>query len=109
MHRSLLDVVVYFIANIDENELLVMGALNTYLDALQMLFRNQVDKRTTLENLDYALLALDELIDGGILLETEPDLITSRVYLRTADTEEQSVLTDALKLARDQLARTLLA
>lgn len=32
---------------------------------LFIFIRNQVDKRTMLENLDYVLLALDELIDGG--------------------------------------------
>jgi hypothetical protein len=109
VHRSLHDLVLFFVGNIEENEIMIMSALTTYLDSLHSLFRNQVDKRTTIENLDYALLSLDELIDGGILLENEPELIGSRVHLRTPDMEDQSVLTDALKLARDQIARTLLA
>jgi len=29
--------------------------------------RNQVEKRTMLENLDYVLLTMDELVDGGYL------------------------------------------
>jgi hypothetical protein len=28
-------------------------------------FRNMVDKRTALENLDLILLCLDEIVDGG--------------------------------------------
>src|SRR3989338_7472526 len=57
VHRSLLDVIVFFVGNIDENELLITSSLNTFVETLHALFRNQVDKRTTLENLDYALLA----------------------------------------------------
>lgn len=40
-------------------------ALNAFSDALSMLLRNQVEKRSVLENLDMVLLCLDETIDDG--------------------------------------------
>eukprot|EP00899_Mesostigma_viride_P010853 jgi/Mesvir1/1976/Mv16603-RA.1 len=49
--------------------------------------RNAVDKKTVLENLDLVLLALDELIDGGLILETEPAVIASRVAMRGSDSD----------------------
>jgi hypothetical protein len=41
--------------------------------------RNSVDKRTVIENYDLVSLAVDELVDDGIILETDPVVIASRV------------------------------
>ena len=41
--------------------------------------RNSVDKRTLIENYDLASLCIDEIIDDGIILETDPVIIASRV------------------------------
>jgi len=38
-----------------------------------------VDKRTLIENYDLASLAIDEIVDDGIILETDPVIIASRV------------------------------
>ena len=37
------------------------------------------DKRTIIENYDLVSLAIDEIVDDGIILETDPVAITSRV------------------------------
>lgn len=41
--------------------------------------RNSVDKRTLIENYDLASLAIDEIVDDGIILETDPVVVASRV------------------------------
>ena len=41
--------------------------------------RNSVDKRTLIENYDLASLCIDEIVDDGIILETDPVVIASRV------------------------------
>jgi len=41
--------------------------------------RNSVDKRTIIENYDLVSLAVDEIVDDGIVLETDPVVIASRV------------------------------
>jgi hypothetical protein len=38
-----------------------------------------VDKRTIVENYDLVSLAIDEIIDDGIVLETDPVIVASRV------------------------------
>lgn len=43
------------------------------------MFRNSVDKRTIIENYDLVSLAVDEIIDDGIILETDPVVVASRV------------------------------
>ena len=41
--------------------------------------RQAVDKRTIIENYDLLSLAIDEIIDDGIILETDPTIIVQRV------------------------------
>ena len=41
--------------------------------------RNSTDKRTLIENYDLVSLAIDEIVDDGIILETDPVVIASRV------------------------------
>lgn len=75
VYRSSADVMFYVSGSYEENELILLSVLNTFHETISKLlrysfqlisdFRNQVDKRTMLENLDYVLLALDELVDGG--------------------------------------------
>lgn len=64
-----------------------------------------------LENLDLVLLTMDELVDGGVILETDANVIANRVSMRGADSDtplaEQS-FSQALASAKEQLTRNLL-
>lgn len=65
LYKHSLDLIFYLIGPQSENELMLSAALNAYLDAISMLLRNQVEKRSVLENLDIVVLCLDETIDDG--------------------------------------------
>lgn len=65
LFKHSLDLIFYIIGPATENELMLAAALNAFSDALSMLLRNQVEKRSVLENLDMVLLCLDETIDDG--------------------------------------------
>ena len=63
--------------------------------------RNSTDKRTIVENYDLVSLAIDEIVDDGIILETDPVIIASRVSkapqqdaptIRNIDLSEQGML-----------------
>lgn len=41
--------------------------------------RNSTDKRTLIENYDLVSLAIDEIVDDGIILEVDPVVIAGRV------------------------------
>lgn len=41
--------------------------------------RNSTDKRTLIENYDLVSLAVDEIVDDGIILEVDPVVVASRV------------------------------
>lgn len=62
--------------------------------------RQSVDKRTIIENYDLVSLALDEIVDDGIILETDPTVIVQRcsraptqdaVQLKGIDLSEQGM------------------
>lgn len=77
--------------------------------------RNSVDKRTIIENYDLVSLAIDEIVDDGIILETDPVVVSSRVSrppvqdvanLKGIDLSEQGLL-NAWEFGKIKLAERL--
>ncbi|KAF5466411.1 hypothetical protein F2P56_016337 [Juglans regia] len=95
----------------DENELILATVLQGFFDVVALLLRNNVDKREALENLDLILLCLDEIVDGGIILETDASVIAGKVATHTMDADaplSEQTITQAWATAREHLTRTLL-
>lgn len=51
------------------SQLVLVSVLNAFFDAVSMMLRKNVEKRTLLENLDGVLLAMDEIVDGGYVFK----------------------------------------
>ena len=91
--------------------------------------RGSVDKKTVLENLD--LLAIDEVVDRGLILETDPATVAQRASMAGAEGEmgvggvggglgglgglaaaggplSEQTLSKVMASAKEQLARSLL-
>jgi hypothetical protein len=68
--------------------------LLTYLVSL----RQSVDKRTIIENYDSVALAIDEIVDDGIILETDGNIIRQRV----SKAPTQDVNTSGFDLTTEQ-------
>lgn len=80
VYKQVVDVSIYIVAsNLDENETMLYQVVVGLRDALEILLKRSVDKRTILENYDLVALAVDETVDGGIILESDPVIISSRV------------------------------
>ncbi|KAK4745649.1 hypothetical protein SAY87_011961 [Trapa incisa] len=95
----------------DENELILAAVLQGFFDAVALLLRNNVDKREALENLDLILMCLDEIVDGGMILETDASSIAAKVSAHTADPGaplSEQTISQALAMAREHLTRSLL-
>jgi len=109
LHRSNVDLFFYVVGSQHENELLLLSVLNCVYDSVSQILRKNVEKRALFENLDVVLLALDEICDGGIFLESDPNAVVSRVAIRTDDIPigEQTVA-QVLQSAKDQLKWSLL-
>jgi len=65
-----------------ENELILTTVLDGLYEALQQLLRGQTDRRSVLDALELVILTMDEVVDGGHVLEVDPNAIVSRVLMR---------------------------
>ncbi|GBF91367.1 hypothetical protein Rsub_04107 [Raphidocelis subcapitata] len=111
VYKCLGDLMFYVTGGQDENELILYAVLQAFYESVSILLRQQVDKKTVLENLDLVLLAVDEIIDRGLVLETEPQVVASRVSMRGADGDVpvvEQTFSQAFASAREQIARSLL-
>ncbi|GAA5944172.1 hypothetical protein JCM3775_001087 [Rhodotorula graminis] len=116
LYKHSIDLCFFLVAPLHENELMLHATLTAFYDAVAMLLRHQVEKRSILENLDLVVLALDETIDNGIVLETDPVAIASRVSrpkpdaaVNLADIQlnEQSIM-QAFTTVRDKIGQRIL-
>ncbi|KAG1661091.1 hypothetical protein FOA52_012080 [Chlamydomonas sp. UWO 241] len=82
VYKYLGDLMFYVTGSVNENELMLYAVLQAFYESVSILLRSQVEKKTVLENLDLVLLAIDETIDGGMILETDPQTIASRATMR---------------------------
>ncbi|CAH1448749.1 unnamed protein product [Lactuca virosa] len=95
----------------EENELIISTVLQGFFDAVGLLLRGNVDKKEALENLDLILLCLDEIVDGGIILETDANVIAGKVASHSVDSGaplSEQTISQALATAREHLTRSLL-
>lgn len=64
----------------DENEMILNSVLFCLVEAIQGAHKShQVDKRSLLEEYHLLLLIVDEMIDDGVLLETNPQSVLTEV------------------------------
>lgn len=78
-YREYLDVTLCLLGSMDENEIVLQQAFAAFKDSLDLILNSGIDKRNIQEHYDMVLLAIDETIDNGIILETDPATIASRV------------------------------
>lgn len=116
VYRNSADVWFFVVGHQAENELILVSALSALVDALTAALRTTPDKRSLMDNFDTLLLAIDELVDGGMILETDPTTIVNRVSMKGSDgapTGAEAAFTEQsfntmFASAREQLARSLL-
>ncbi|RYO91968.1 hypothetical protein DL766_002321 [Monosporascus sp. MC13-8B] len=79
LYKTESDVMMYVVGGVDENEILLYNVILSLRDSLHLLFKQSVDRRTIIESYDLVSLAIDEIVDDGIILETDPTIIVQRV------------------------------
>ncbi|KAL2090687.1 hypothetical protein ACEWY4_012950 [Coilia grayii] len=109
VYKSNIDLYFYVIGSSHENELMLMSVLNCLFDSLSQMLRKNVERRALLENMEGLFLAVDEIVDGGVILESDPQQVVYRVALRGDDVPltEQTV-TQVLQSAKEQIKWSLL-
>ncbi|GLU14338.1 hypothetical protein SLE2022_309140 [Rubroshorea leprosula] len=111
IYKFVQDLHFYVTGGDEDNELILTSVLQGFFDAVALLLRNTVDKREALENLDLIYLCLDEIVDQGMILETDTSVIAGKVAIQSLDAGaplSEQTISQALATAREHLARTLL-
>ncbi|KAJ3669177.1 hypothetical protein LUZ60_011127 [Juncus effusus] len=112
VYKFIQDLHFFVTGDDEENELILFSVLQGFFEAVNIILRNNVDKITALENLDLIFLCLDEVVDGGMILETDSNVIAEKVNsangLDTATSFSEQTISQALATAREHLARSLL-
>ncbi|XP_075757768.1 coatomer subunit zeta-1 [Pelodiscus sinensis] len=109
VYKSSIDLYFYVIGSSYENELMLMAVLNCLFDSLSQMLRKNVEKRALLDNMEGLFLAVDEIVDGGVILESDPQQVVHRVAVRGEDVPltEQTV-SQVLQSAKEQIKWSLL-
>ncbi|XP_074835307.1 coatomer subunit zeta-2 isoform X1 [Carettochelys insculpta] len=109
VYKSSIDLFFYVVGSSQENELMLVAVLTCLFDSLNHMLRKNVEKRFLLDNLDGAFLVVDEIVDGGVILESDPQQVIQKVNFRVDDSplSEQSV-TQVLQSAKEQIKWSLL-
>ncbi|KAM9267246.1 coatomer subunit zeta-2 [Morus bassanus] len=85
VYRSSIDLFFYVVGGCQENELMLSAVLACLLDALGHLLRKEVEKRWLLDNMEGMFLVVDEIVDRGVILESDPQQVIQRLSLRAPE------------------------
>ncbi|XP_009462938.1 PREDICTED: coatomer subunit zeta-2 [Nipponia nippon] len=85
VYRSSVDLFFYVVGGCQENELMLSAVLACLLDALGHLLRKEVEKRWLLDNMEGTFLVVDEIVDRGVILESDPQQVIQRLSLRAPE------------------------
>lgn len=119
LFKTIVDVTFMVCTSALENELIADEVLEALIASTDALLGGEVEQIAIEENLDVIMLLFDELIDAGIPLELDPQVLVNRVNLRGGllDMGELDVggikineqtIAAAFNQAKDQLTRQLL-
>jgi len=109
VYKQSVDLFFYVLGSSRENEILLTSVLNCVFDSISQVLRKAVEKRSLYDNLDVTMLIVDEVVDGGIVMESDANSLVQRVAVRSEDIPlgEQTVA-QVLQSAKDQLKWSLL-
>ncbi|VDO62828.1 unnamed protein product, partial [Onchocerca flexuosa] len=67
VYRSNVDLFFYVIGGADQNELILISALNCLYDSISLVLRKNVEKKALIDDMDIAMLIIDEICDNGFV------------------------------------------
>lgn len=110
VYKKISDINLYVVGTEAENEIILHTVLQALDETMNNLLKGQVSKKTLVENLDLLLLSIDEIVDEGLILETDSQLVIGRVCMVGQGDKDvplgEQTFTQALQMAKEQLVRS---
>lgn len=88
VHKFITDSHIYVVGGRNENPLVLDSVLNCLVEVIDTLSSNSMNSNTVLSNLSRIILALDEICDGGLILEVDSNLVLQRITATNEDSGE---------------------
>lgn len=79
IYKSNVDLLFYIIGDSSENELVLSNMLTTFYETVSTVLAKNVEKRCLLANLHQILLLVDEMVDNGIVMDTDTASIINKI------------------------------
>ncbi|KAF7651011.1 hypothetical protein LDENG_00117420 [Lucifuga dentata] len=99
---------------------MLMSVLSCLFDSLSQILRKNVERKCLLDNMDGVFLIVDEIIDGGVILESDPQQVLQKVNYKLDEnplseqsvaqhiTEKLALTTNVLQSAKEQIKWSIL-
>ena len=71
--------IIFVVGLSSDNELIISEVLNTLHSCFDSIFPKGINRKYLTDNMLPVILILDELVDEGIILTTDPELIIERI------------------------------
>ena len=84
------DVAVFIGADQDDNECILSNVLEILEECLENITKNNLTKGNVMENYQQLALMIDEMVDEGIIINTDSESIENRVFMREVKTFSDS-------------------
>jgi hypothetical protein len=76
------EIAIFIGASQDDNECIVANVLEIFEECLDNITKNNLSKKSVMENYQHLALLIDEMIDEGIIINTDSENLENKVYLR---------------------------
>ncbi|CAD2101798.1 coatomer subunit zeta, putative [Plasmodium vinckei] len=103
------DIYIFIVGDENSNELVLYEVMKAIQDSLNNITNNNIGKKQLIDKLDSVFLLLDEIIDNGIIMETNSNIIVNRLYMNEGDIQDLTSLNQAISSAKDNIIRSLLS
>ena len=80
--RVYTDMTIYILGDREDNELVLASVLDTVHECFDKVFKHSIERKSLINNMTAVILVIDELIDQGIIMTTDPQVILKRINIK---------------------------
>merc|ERR1712086_664241 len=89
--RCYSDMTVYVLGDgKQDNELILASVLDTIHECFDQVFKHNIERKSLINNMPGVILVIDELIDQGIIMQLEPNVILQRISSKEVPSGESA-------------------